>query len=129
MPNYGLSSRAAERRRVQIWFYPPPLKRHRTAAPELAYVAIIRENYRRVVWQRAEWHQRLALWLALPTWPLWASLEALRFSLMLGPRVRGETGKSRLRQFNEQIALAWRNLIPPAAYYTFELYLDAHRQR
>jgi hypothetical protein len=114
---------------VQIWFYPPPLKRRAPAGPDLAYVPVIRDNYRRVVWHRAGWYQRLALWLALPTWPLWSSVEALRFSLQLGRRVRGETGKSGFQQFGEQIALAWRHLIPPAAYYMFELYLDAHRQR
>jgi hypothetical protein len=114
---------------VQIWFYPPPLKRRRATGRDLPYVSVIRDNYRKVVWRRAEWHQRLALWLALPTWPVWAVLEALRFSLQLGPRVRVETGKSRIRQFGEQIALAWRQLIPPAAYYMFELYLDAHRAR
>ena len=114
---------------MQIWFYPPPLKRRAAAGPELATVAVIRENYRRVVWRRADWYQRLALWLALPTWPVWAVLEALRFSLQLGPRVRVETGKSRVQQFGEQITLAWRHLIPPAAYYMFELYLDAHRRR
>jgi hypothetical protein len=114
---------------VQIWFYPPPIKRRAPVRSDLSAVAVIRENYRRVVWRRAEWHQRLALWLALPTWPVWAMLEALRFSLKLGPRVRMETGKSRTRQFGEQVALAWRQLIPPAAYYMFELYLDAHRRR
>jgi hypothetical protein len=114
---------------VQIWFYPPPLKRHRAAGPDLPYVAVIRENYRKVVWRRADWYQRLALWVALPTWPLWSLLQALRFSLKLGTRVKLETGKGRRQQFGEQIALAWRNLIPPAAYYMFELYLDAHRRR
>ena len=114
---------------MQIWFYPPPLKRRAPAGPELPYVAVIRENYRKVVWRRAEWHQRLALWFAVPTWPVWAMLEALRFSVTLGPRVRVETGKSRTQQLGEQIALAWRQLIPPAAYYMFELYLDAHRAR
>jgi hypothetical protein len=114
---------------VQIWFYPPPLKRRRAAGPDLPYVSVIRDNYRKVVWRRAEWHQRLALWFALPTWPVWAVLEAFRFSLQLGSRVQVETGKSRVRQFGEQIALAWRQLIPPAAYYMFELYLDAHRAR
>lgn len=114
---------------MQIWFYPPPLKRHPAAGPESAAVAVIRENYRKVVWRRAEWHQRLALWLAVPTWPVWAALEAARFCVKLGPRVRVETGKGRLQQFREQIALAWRNLVPPVAYYMFELYLDPHRAR
>jgi hypothetical protein len=113
---------------VQIWYYPPPLKR-RAAGLHLPDAEVIRDNYRKVVWRRAEWHQRLALWLAVPTWPIWALLESLRFSLKLGARVRRETGKGRLRQFNEQMALARRHLIPPAAYYMFELYRDAHRRR
>jgi hypothetical protein len=113
---------------VQIWFYPPPLKRP-AAVPDLPTVAVIRENYRKVVWRRAEWHQRLCLWLAVPTWPVLALLEAVRFTLRLGERVRRETGKSRPRQFSEQAALAWRHLIPPSAYYMFELYLDGHRRR
>jgi hypothetical protein len=114
---------------LQIWFYPPPLKRRAAAGPELHYVSVIRDNYRRVVWRRADWYQRLVLWLALPTWPVWSVLEALRFSLRLGSRVQVETGKGRAQQFSEQLTLAWRHLIPPAAYYMFELYLDAHRKR
>jgi hypothetical protein len=114
---------------LQIWFYPPPLKRRAPVGPELPYVEVIRENYRKVVWRRAEWPQRIGLWFAVPTWPVWALLEALRFSLKLGERVRLETGKGHLKQFREQIALAWRHLIPPSAYYMFELYLDAHRRR
>jgi hypothetical protein len=111
---------------VQIWFYPPPLKR-RTTGAELPHAAVIRENYRKVVWGRAEWHQRVALWLAVLTWPLWFFLAALRWTCRLGPRARGETGKTLLRQFKEQIGLAWRHLIPPANYYMFDLYRDAHR--
>ena len=113
---------------MQIWLYPPPLKR-RAAVPDLPYVDVIRDNYRKVVWRRAEWHQRLGLWFAVPTWPLWALLQALRFSLKLGARVQRETGKSRLQQFREQIDLARGHLIPPVAYYMFELYLDAHCRR
>lgn len=114
---------------MQIWFYPPPLKRRVPAGANLAAVSVIRENHRKVVWRRAFWYQRLALWLALPTWPVWAVMEALRFSLQLGARIKAETGKGRARQFGEQVALAWRHLIPPSAYYMFELYLDAHRRR
>jgi hypothetical protein len=126
---HPLGRTAEETIRVQIWYYPPPLKRRVPAGPELAAVGVIRENCLKVVWRRAEWHQRLGLWLAVPTWPLWALLEALRFSLKLGERVRAETGKSRRTQFNEQIALAAQHLIPPSAYYMFELYLDAHHRR
>lgn len=111
---------------MQIWFYPPPLKR-RTAEVGLPSVTVIRENHRKVVWRRAKWPQRLALWFAVATWPIWSVLEALRWTAKLGPRVRRETGKSLGRQFKEQVALARRNLIPPVNYYMFELYLDAHR--
>jgi hypothetical protein len=113
---------------VQIWLYPPPLKRP-AAAPHLRDAEIIRDTYRKVVWRRAGWHQRLGLWFAVPTWPLWALLEALRYTLKLGARVRRETGKSGLTQFREQMTLARRHLIPPIAYYMFELYLNAHRAR
>ena len=85
---------------LQIWFYPPPLKRRAPAGPDLHYVSVIRDNYRRAVWRRADWYQRLVLWLALPTWPIWSVLEALRFSLRLGSRVQGETGKGRAQQFS-----------------------------
>jgi hypothetical protein len=95
----------------------------------LPHVSVIRDNYLRLVWRRAEWQQRLALWLAVPTWPVWAAIQALRLTARLGARVRAETGKGRLRQFTEQLGLAWRALIPPANYYMFELYLDAHRAR
>jgi hypothetical protein len=53
----------------------------------------------------------------------------LRFTLKLGPRVRRETGKGSFTQFREQMTLTRRHLIPPVAYYMFELYLDAHRAR
>ncbi|GAB2177897.1 sugar-transfer associated ATP-grasp domain-containing protein [Dongia sp. agr-C8] len=114
---------------MQIWFYPPPMKRRAPAGPELAYAEVIRLNYRQVVWRRAEWHQRMGLWLATATWPAWALLEAARLSIKLGGRVARETGKSRLSQFGEQLRLARRHLIPPSAYYMFELYLDDHRRR
>jgi hypothetical protein len=118
----------SKRRRVQIWFYPPPLKR-RMAVPDLAHVAVVRDNYRRVVWHRAAWYQRITLWFAVPTWPVWAFLESLRFTLKLGARVRAETGKSPMQQFKEQIGLAWNNLIPPVNYYMFELYRDSHQAK
>jgi hypothetical protein len=111
-----LGRAAEETIRVQIWFYPPPLKRRASAGPELAYAEVIRQNYRQVVWRRAEWHQRLGLWLAVSSWPVWSLLEALRFSVKLGSRVRIETGKTRLQQLTEQMLLARRHLIPPSAY-------------
>jgi hypothetical protein len=129
LSSWGPSSSAAkETIRVQIWLYPPPLKR-RAAGPPLPYAEVIRENYRKVVWHRADWHQRLGLWFAVLTWPVWALLQALRLSFRLGPRVQRETGKTRLTQFGEQMSLALRQLIPPVSYYMFELYLDAHRRR
>ena len=114
---------------MQIWFYPPPLKRQPSAGLALPHVSVIRDSYLRLVWRRAEWQQRLALYLAVPTWPIWAVVQALRMTARLGPRVRAEVGKSLLQQFIEQIGLAWRALIPPTNYYMFELYLDAHRVR
>jgi len=114
---------------VQIWYYPPPLKRRAAAGTDLPSVSVIRDNYRRVVWRRAVWYQRLALWLALPTWPVWSVLAALRFSFLLGARVKDESGKGSARQFAEQVVLAWHHLIPPSAYYIFELYRDEHRRR
>src|SRR5262245_36044499 len=110
---------------MNLWFYPPPLKRHPVATRPSPSVAVIRAAYLKLVWRRAYWHQRIRLYLAVLTWPLWSLLRAIRYTASLGGRVRRETGKGRLRQFREQLDLAWRSMIPPANYYMFELYLDA----
>jgi hypothetical protein len=114
---------------VILWFYPPPVKRRSTTDAALAHVHLIRAAYRKLVWREAFWWQRIGLYCAVPTWPIWALIQASYYTAKLGGRVRVEAGKSRLRQFAEQIALAWPDLIPPVNYYMFELYDPAHRAR
>lgn len=112
-----------------LWFYPPPLKRRSSADPALADANRVRAAYRRLVWSHAFWWQRVGLVLAVPTWPLWAALQALYYTAKLGGRVRAETGKSRMRQLGEALDLAWRDLIPPVNYYMFDLFRPEQRAR
>ncbi|MGN8199463.1 sugar-transfer associated ATP-grasp domain-containing protein [Salinisphaera sp. RV14] len=46
-----------------------------------------------------------------------------------GARVRIDTGKSRPRQWAEQVSLGVRLAVPPPWYYIFELYRPTHYQR
>ena len=114
---------------MYIYFYPPPLQRSGSRGAGAASLTVIRAAYRKLVWGRSNWWQRIALYLAVLTWPLWSLGQALHLTRKLGGRVKAETGKGRRRQFTEQMTLAWRSLIPPRNYYMFELYLDAHHAR
>ncbi len=55
-------------------------------------------------------------------WPIIASARALRSLRRHGRTVQRITGKSRWRQFVEQVALAVRHRIPPFYYYVYEFY-------
>jgi hypothetical protein len=114
---------------VILWFYPPPIRRRSANDPALADANIVRVAYRKLVWNEAFVWQRIALYCAVPTWPIWALLQAAYYATKLGGRVRAESGKGRLRQLTEAIVLAWSDLIPPVNYYMFELYDPAQRAR
>lgn len=55
-------------------------------------------------------------------WPIIASARALQMLRKHGSVVQRITGKSRLRQFAEQVSIAVRCRIAPAYYYTYEFY-------
>lgn len=112
-----------------MYFYPPPLRRSSSAGASAESLTVIRTAYRKLVWRRANWRQRITLVLAVLTWPILAAIQALHLTCKLGGRVKAETGRGRAEQFIDQTRLAWRDLIPPRNYYMFELYLDAHRAR
>jgi len=55
-------------------------------------------------------------------WPVIASARAVPRVRHYGAAVRRLTGKSRVRQFLEQVAMAVRFRIPPFYYYVYELF-------
>jgi hypothetical protein len=55
-------------------------------------------------------------------WPIIACVRAVRALRKYGFAVQRITGKSRLRQFAEQVVLAVRYRIPPSYYYTYEFF-------
>jgi hypothetical protein len=61
-------------------------------------------------------------------WPAVASVRALKSVRAFGDAHRRVSGKSKSRQFAEQVRLAVRHRIPPLYYYKYELYLP-ERQR
>jgi hypothetical protein len=114
---------------VILWFYPPPVARRSARDAALADANIVRAAYRKLVWREAFWYQRIGLYLAIPTWPLWALIQAIYLTAKLGGRVRRDSGKTRIRQFAEQLGLAFRDLIPPINYYMFDLFEPAQYAR
>ncbi|HEX6117927.1 MAG TPA: hypothetical protein VFZ03_00655, partial [Dongiaceae bacterium] len=55
-------------------------------------------------------------------WPVIASVRAVPEVRHYGAAVRRLTGKSRLRQFTEQVSMALRYRIAPVYYYVYEFY-------
>jgi hypothetical protein len=62
-------------------------------------------------------------------WPIIAAARAVPRVRHYGAAVRRLTGKSRTRQFLEQVAMAIRYRIPPFYYYVYELYRHGQWQR
>lgn len=80
-------------------------------------------------WQsrsRSRWTRGV---LALLIWP--PVLLACQAHLLprLGPKVKAMTGKGPLRQWVEQLQVAWLWSINPMEYYSFELFDDDRRAR
>jgi hypothetical protein len=109
-----------------ITWYPPPIPGHGRDAPG-SPSAYLRRQWIRGAWRRGTWTDRLCFVAAILLW--WPStiLHAAYLALRLGPSRAKACGKSPLRQFLEQfaVAAAWR--IPPLWYYTFDLFDDERR--
>jgi len=68
-----------------------------------------------------------ALVVAAAIWPLAAPLSAGWMTLRNAQAIRRRNGKGALRQFAEQLELAWREGLLPPWYYIFELHEPAQR--
>ena len=84
--------------------------------------ATIHKVHSRQCWRKASWRERPALVAAALFWPFVAARKAFKLTRRLGGAVRATSGKSRVRQYHEQLRLALTHGIPPSSYYMFELW-------
>jgi hypothetical protein len=100
---------------------------HRHAQP------VMRQLHRCAV-QHRFWRQPKPLrWLVkglfAGLWPLSAPLHAIGNTWTHGRLAKAQVGKGFSRQFLEQIALAYRDFVPPHLYYSCRLYEASNRKR
>jgi hypothetical protein len=109
-----------------ITFYPPPIPGLGRDAPDSA-MGYLRRQWIRGAWRHGTWADRLGFVIAIPLW--WPStvLHAAYLAARLGPSRAGNSGKSPVRQFLEQIEVAAKWMVPPLWYYTFEFHDDERR--
>jgi Sugar-transfer associated ATP-grasp len=106
---------------------PPPFLGSEGAGDERA--TNVRRLCSRVLWRNLTELQRVAAVLLIALWPLRAMVTIYPQIRRYAEGVRQETGKSRFRQFLEQLSLILRHRIPPKHYYRFRLYRpDLRRQ-
>src|SRR5512147_1654590 len=103
------------------YFLPPPLP-HLSASGTTEASRAIRSAYVRLTWSSSDLPTLIGYSLACAAWPVVALCSAALATLRSGGRVARGGGKSRARQFIEQIWLALVHTIRPRSYYIFELH-------
>jgi Sugar-transfer associated ATP-grasp len=111
-----------------INFYPPPIPQFPRRADEKP-ADYLRRQWIIGAWARSSWLERLVFAIVILLWWPTTILHAAYLAARLGPARARIYGKSPFKQFLEQLAMAWRWLIPPLWYYTFEFCDDAKRAR
>ena len=91
--------------------------------------ATIHTIHSRQCWRIASPRERLGLVAAAMRWPFFAARRAFKLTRRLGASVGTASGKSRLRQYYEQLRLALTDGIPPPCYYVFELWREERFRR
>jgi hypothetical protein len=109
-----------------ITFYPPPLPGLGRDVPGSAS-GYLRRQWLRGAWRRGTWIDRIGFVIAILLWWPTTILHAAYLAIRLGPSRAQSSGKSPLRQFVEQIAVAAQWMVPPLWYYTFEFFDDERR--
>jgi hypothetical protein len=111
---------------MMITIYPPPIRGLGRDRPGSAS-GYLRRQWIRGAWRRGSWKDRIGfVFAALLWWPT-TILHAAYLAARLGPSRKRLSGKSPLRQFIEQIAVAAKWTVPPLWYYTFEFFDDERR--
>lgn len=113
----------------------PPRKRGRYAPLWIAWrrasrdpkaLRVIRHGYNVAVWrEHGSLGARVRLAAAFTLWPARAMQAAFRYVTGYGGTIERKTGKSRLRQWGEQVYLALRYSIDPYTYYRYQLYEES----
>src|SRR4051812_10924671 len=111
---------------MQITFYPPPMPGFGKDPPGSAS-GYLRRQWIRGAWCRGSWIDRSAFVLSILLWWPMTIAHAAYLAARLGPSRRRSSGKSPLRQFIEQLAVAAQWTVPPMWYYTFEFFDDERR--
>jgi len=91
-----------------------------------AYTSCTRTG-QKLSWSRTLW-RRIKVVVQSIVWPLFCVVAAMRTTFRYGARVKEIGGKSRGRQFIEQVVLGLSEGIPPRSYYLFTLFEDRNRQ-
>ena len=107
------------------YFFPPPLP---TIVRKNDTAGILHAAWIRRAWHMS-WGRRLLFAAMIMIWPFYVAGAALLDDALLGERVERECGKSRSRQFTEQLLVAFTSGLAPRHYYMFELYRDGMAAR
>jgi len=107
------------------YFFPPPIP---TIERKNDAAGTVHDAWIRLAW-RQNWRQRLVFAAMIVIWPIYVAAAALFDVAVLGERVEQEFGKSRSRQFAEQVSIAMHHGLAPRHYYMFELYRDGMAAR
>jgi hypothetical protein len=102
--------------------FPPPFMLGLHLPPPEAHAGRVHRLCNQALWPAGDVLISARNLLLIAAWPGIASVRAMKQVLKRGDALRRLSGKSRSRQFFEQMKLAIRYRIPPAYYYNYELY-------
>jgi Sugar-transfer associated ATP-grasp len=102
--------------------YPPPFLIGWGLADPRSPAGRVHRLCNKALWPAADIVLTVRNLATIALWPIVASARALQALRKHGSAVQHITGKSRLRQFAEQVSIAVRYRIAPSYYYTYEFY-------
>lgn len=90
---------------------------------------VIGKAYTYRFWRPATFGELIDIVLALLIWPVGIAICALWFTRKNGEIISNRFGRSRRRQFVDQLKIALTSGLPPPWYYVFELYRPGEMSR
>ncbi len=122
---YPSLPRTASNRRpgsIRDRLYPPPFVLGLHLPPPDTPAGRVHRVCNQALWPAGDVAASARNLILIALWPVMASARALQQVRRQGDAVRRLSGKSKLRQFLEQLKLAIWYRIPPKYYYRYELY-------
>lgn len=113
--------------RIRDGLYPPPFFVGRHVPPNDTAAGRIHRLCNAALWRSRDLIGMLLNLALIVSWPMVASIRAIKAIRKLGDVIQEATGKTKLEQFLEQLRLAVDHRIPPVYYYVYELHRNAKR--